>query len=60
MHFYDAELLRLRAHVQHDPRPGEPTLTPRYNSPAARAPPCSNFVRPSTTTSYAENPPVPH
>ena len=37
MHFYDAELLRLRAHTHTDPEPAAPTSPPPSTWPAARA-----------------------
>ena len=56
MHFYDAELLRLRAHTHTDPDAREPTSAPPSTSPAARARPCSNCAPPSMISSYADNP----
>ena len=46
MHFYDAELLRLRARAQTEPAPAARISTRPFDSPAARAPPCSNCVPP--------------
>ena len=59
MCFYDAELLRLRAHTHTDPTPAEPTSAPPSTSPAARARPYSNCAPPSTISSSAANPRAP-
>ena len=51
MHYYDAELLRLRA--QTDPGPAAPTSAPPLTWPAARARTCSSCAPPSMISSYA-------
>ena len=44
--FYDAELLRLRAHTLTDPDARAAGFGAALDSPAARARPCSNYVPP--------------
>jgi len=55
MHFYDAGLLRLRAHTHIDP---DVRQAPPLNSPTARARPCSNYALPSTISSCVASPPT--
>ena len=57
MRFYDAELLRLRAHTHTDPDARcKPTSAPPSTWPAARARRCSNCGPPSTISSCAVQP----
>ena len=60
MHFYDAELLRLRAHTPHRPRRSQSRHRRRpRTSPAARARHCSNCAPPWMISSCAVSPPAP-
>jgi hypothetical protein len=51
MRFYDAELLRLRAHTHPGDRRAD--ITGALASPAGRALPSSNCARPSMISNYA-------
>ncbi len=53
MHFYDAELLRLRAHTHADAARARPISPPRATSPVVRVHRCTNCV-PRSTTSTSE------
>lgn len=44
MHFYDAELLRLRTHTHTEPTLAKPISPPPLNSLAARVRPCLNYA----------------
>jgi predicted ATPase len=51
--FYDAELLRLKAHTYTDPNARQADITAALELAHRRVPRCSNCAPPSTTSSYA-------